>query len=157
MNLELINRYLKTVSALTVPPATIDVMIQPHLRPEIKNRILQLQTEIQYNASIADIVGPKVWLRLGNCISHMFRFKIECEILNHPHNRTWIGEDKYRKLKEPISCQQIATLLDTVGIPKDHPAVTSLQGCVNSEGQPDFHNRFTERSDYEDFHRRLLE
>src|SRR3989338_8171020 len=151
----MLRRYLNYVDALNISGTSKNQQLDPILKRVIEDKSLFLKLVIQSDVIVFldPILGSgrsqnSSWDILGNHISFMFWLKMRYDLVRFPKDQLFT---------DTIACSQIGELLDAVQIPKDHPSVMAFRGCTNSNGQPDFHNRFTDRSDYETFRNRLIE
>lgn len=149
----MLRRYLNYVGDLHISEIPKNRELDPILKQVIEDKSLFLSPLIRSDVIVFldPILGSKKrerWDILGNHISFMLWLTMRYDLPN-------ISRERF--FTDTIACSQIGELLDAVQIPKTSWAAQAFRGCVDAHGQPDFHNRFTDRSDYETFHNRLIE
>lgn len=156
MNFVSYRRYARWLRTQDVPMAWIDAFTTDS---DYKGMMLGVQIMKRLLSVVArtfdDSGAEDDWISFGEGASQMLSVRT---VLNPTFPMRQEYMEKKKELSEedePISCEQIADLMDYADISSSSPAINALKGCLDQKRKFD-PSRHTTIGEFRDFHRRLI-
>ena len=158
---EIIEKYLEHLRHLTVHPYSIINIVPLSERSSVTKQVEVSHYIIAESIfgldlnNISDADSSKID-QIGENSARIMHLSTRHEYHRYPHDPKWEGEEKYKSIQEPITCEYIADMLKDIGIKETDPTVKAFHNCSDKDGNFSWWNRFASPEEVQNFNKDMF-